>query len=51
MVIEVAKQLREECGARQASFTGQAGAGLVLEVEGFGVKAYVHLLSRGRLEP
>jgi len=46
MVIEVAKQLREEAEARQVSFTSKARAGLVVEHEGFGTKTYVHILSR-----
>jgi len=46
MLIEVAKQLREEAGPRQVGFTSRAKAGLVVEMEGFGTKAYVHLLTR-----
>ncbi|RLF16520.1 MAG: hypothetical protein DRJ97_00505 [Thermoprotei archaeon] len=48
MIIEVAKQLREEAGPRQVSFSSRVKAGLVVEHEGFGTKTYVHVLSRER---
>jgi len=46
MIIEVVRQLREEAGPRQVQFSSRARAGMVAELEGFGVKAYVHILSR-----
>ncbi len=44
-VFEVVKQLNDEAGERQVD--ADLRFGCVLELEGFGTKAYVHLLRRG----
>ena len=46
-IFEVVKQLREESGSRQVRVTGDPPRiGCVSELEGFGTKAYVHILGR-----
>jgi len=46
-VFEVVKQLRGEAGSRQVRVNGNPPRfGCVLELEGFGTKAYVHILGR-----
>ncbi len=45
-IFEIFKQLREEAGARQASFEGKPNFGCALEFEGFGTKSYVSILGR-----
>jgi acetyl-CoA C-acetyltransferase len=45
-VFEVVKQLRGEAGERQAKCDKELGFGCVLELEGFGTKAYVYVLGR-----
>jgi acetyl-CoA C-acetyltransferase len=46
-IFEVVKQLRDEAGSRQVAVDGgSAKFGCVLEFEGFGTKAYVHILGR-----
>ncbi|NIR87412.1 hypothetical protein GWO13_07545 [Candidatus Bathyarchaeota archaeon] len=46
-VFEVVKQLKGEAGDRQVETDGDLRFGCVLELEGFGTKAYVHILRRG----
>lgn len=43
---EVVKQLKGEAGNRQVKTHGLPQFGCILELEGFGTKAYVHILSR-----
>jgi len=45
-VFEIVKQLKGEAGSRQVSSDGESRCGCVLELEGFGTKAYVHILAR-----
>jgi acetyl-CoA C-acetyltransferase len=45
-VFEVVKQLRGEADGRQATCDKELGFGCVLELEGFGTKAYVYILGR-----
>jgi len=45
-VYEVVKQLKGEAGDRQVKAEGDLQFGCVLEFEGFGTKAYVHILRR-----
>jgi acetyl-CoA C-acetyltransferase len=45
-IFEVAKQLRGEAGERQAKCDEKLEFGCVLELEGFGTKAYVYILGR-----
>jgi len=45
-VFEVVKQLKGEAGDRQVETDGDLRFGCVLELEGFGTKAYVHVLRR-----
>jgi len=46
-IFEVVKQLRGEAGKRQVEVGGDPpGFGCVSELEGFGTKAYVHILGR-----
>jgi acetyl-CoA C-acetyltransferase len=46
-IFEVVKQLRGEAGSRQVRVNGNPPRfGCVLELEGFGTKAYVHILGR-----
>ena len=45
-VFEVVKQLKGEAGDRQVETDGDLHFGCVLEFEGFGTKAYVHILRR-----
>jgi len=45
-VYEVVKQLRGEAGERQVKADGGLRVGCVLELEGFGTKAYCHILRR-----
>jgi len=45
-VFEVVKQLKGEAGDRQVQTDGDLQYGCVLEFEGFGTKAYVHILGR-----
>jgi len=45
-VFEVAKQLKGEADDRQVEMDGDPQFGCVLEFEGFGTKAYVHILRR-----
>ncbi|MDH5438266.1 MAG: hypothetical protein OEX76_05125 [Candidatus Bathyarchaeota archaeon] len=45
-VFEVVKQLKGEAGDRQVDTDGDLQFGCVLELEGFGTKAYVHILRR-----
>jgi acetyl-CoA C-acetyltransferase len=46
-VFEVVTQLRGEAGPRQVKATKELQFGCVQELEGFGTKAYVHILQRG----
>ncbi len=46
-IYEVVKQLRGEAGDRQVKTDAELRYGLALELEGFGTKAYVHILRRG----
>jgi len=46
-VFEVVTQLKNEAGQRQAKSASELKCGCVLELEGFGTKAYVHILRRG----
>jgi acetyl-CoA C-acetyltransferase len=43
---EVVKQLRDEAGNRQMETDRELKFGCILELEGFGTKAYVHILRR-----
>lgn len=45
-IYEIVKQLREEAGQRQVKTEEELRFGCVLELEGFGTKAYVHILRR-----
>ncbi len=45
-VFEVVKQLKGEAGNRQINSDSALQYGCVLELEGFGTKAYVHILAR-----
>ena len=46
-IFEVVKQLRGEAGSRQVEVNGDAPTvGCVSELEGFGTKAYIHILGR-----
>jgi acetyl-CoA C-acetyltransferase len=45
-IYEIVKQLKEEAGQRQVKTEGELRFGCVLELEGFGTKAYVHILRR-----
>jgi acetyl-CoA C-acetyltransferase len=46
-IFEVVKQLRGEAGSRQVQVDGEAPRlGCVSELEGFGTKAYIHILGR-----
>ena len=46
-IFEVVKQLRGEAGSRQVEINGDAPRlGCVSELEGFGTKAYMHILGR-----
>jgi acetyl-CoA C-acetyltransferase len=46
-IFEVVKQLRGEAGSRQVEVNGEAPRlGCVSELEGFGTKAYMHILGR-----
>lgn len=46
MIIELARQLRGEAGPRQIPLNGRPSAAMVVEMEGFGTKVYVHVLSK-----
>jgi len=46
-IFEVVTQLRGEAGDRQVKTDRDLQLGCVLELEGFGTKAYVHILRRG----
>ncbi len=46
-IFEVVKQLNGEADSRQVKTDGDLQSGCVLELEGFGTKAYVHILRRG----
>jgi len=46
-IYEVVKQLNGEAGDRNVKIDGDLQFGCVLELEGFGTKAYVHILRRG----
>jgi len=46
-VFEVVTQLKGEAGDRQVKTDTDLQCGCVLELEGFGTKAYVHILRRG----
>jgi len=45
-IFELVKQLRGEAGDRQVKGDGDLRYGCTLELEGFGTKAYVHILER-----
>ena len=45
-IFEVVKQLKGEAGDRQVKAEGDLRYGCTLELEGFGTKAYVHILGR-----
>jgi len=45
-VFEIVKQLKGEAGNRQVDTDEELRFGCVLELEGFGTKAYVHILGR-----
>ncbi|NIO37467.1 acetyl-CoA acetyltransferase, partial [Candidatus Bathyarchaeota archaeon] len=45
-VFEVVKQMRGEADSRQVKTDKELRFGCVLELEGFGTKAYVHILRR-----
>ncbi len=49
-IFEVFKQLRQEADERQVKIGGELRYGCVHELEGFGTKAYVHILGRNRVE-
>jgi len=49
-IFEVFTQLKGEAGDRQVKTDRDPKFGCVLELEGFGTKAYVHILRRGDLE-
>jgi acetyl-CoA C-acetyltransferase len=46
-IFEIATQLRSEAGDRQVKTDKDLQVGCVLELEGFGTKAYVEILRRG----
>ena len=46
-IYEIVKQLKGEAGSRQVKTDAELQCGCVLELEGFGTKAYVHILRRG----
>lgn len=46
-IYEIVKQLKDEAGSRQVKTDAELLCGCVLELEGFGTKAYVHILRRG----
>jgi len=46
-IYEIVKQLKGEAGNRQVKTYADLQNGLVLELEGFGTKAYAHILRRG----
>jgi len=46
-IYEIVKQLKGEAGNRQVKTETDLQFGCVLELEGFGTKAYVHILRRG----
>jgi acetyl-CoA C-acetyltransferase len=46
-IYEVVKQLKGEADERQVKTNSDLKYGCVLELEGFGTKAYVHVLKRG----
>jgi acetyl-CoA C-acetyltransferase len=46
-IFEVVTQIQGKAGDRQVKPEGDLQLGCVLELEGFGTKAYVHLLRRG----
>ncbi len=46
-IFEIVKQLECEAGGRQVKTDSDLQYGCVLELEGFGTKAYVHILRRG----
>lgn len=46
-IYEVFKQLNGEAGGRQVKADGELQYGCVLELEGFGTKAYIHILRGG----
>jgi acetyl-CoA C-acetyltransferase len=45
-IFEIVKQLKGEAGDRKVKADGELRFGCVLELEGFGTKAYVHILRR-----
>ena len=45
-IFEIVRQLRGEAGDRQVKADGDLRFGCALELEGFGTKAYVHILGR-----
>jgi acetyl-CoA C-acetyltransferase len=45
-IIEIVTQLRGEAGARQVKADEDLQLGCSLELEGFGTKAYVHILGK-----
>lgn len=45
-IFEIVTQLQGEAGNRQVEASGELRFGCVLELEGFGTKAYVHILRR-----
>jgi len=45
-IFEIVKQLRGEAGKRQVKTDKELRFGSILELEGFGTKAYVHILRR-----
>ena len=45
-IFEIVRQLRGEAGDRQVKADGDLRFGCTLELEGFGTKAYVHILGR-----
>jgi len=49
-IFEIVTQLKGEAGDRQVKTDRDLQFGCVLELEGFGTKAYVHILRRGDLE-
>jgi len=48
-IYEITQQLTGEAGNRQVKTDAELKYGCALELEGFGTKAYVHILRRGRL--
>ena len=45
-IFEIVRQLRGEAGDRQVKADGDLRLGCALELEGFGTKAYIHILER-----